>query len=404
MGKMKKNNYARVPFALLAIFILIFTVFSGAYLSNISNKRITEKPYILYRNKQMQDTIQVETTMLKIYAERAVIKAMEENPCAELSMINEEAGKNFKKSLEPYFPKKDYDGYLKKDGFLINMSSPILSVSTLSYSYISPNIFGKIVNMEGPVYYRTMGSVEVNITDTQTFQKVRKIIELDRVVDGTQPFLFDQSAKLELDFYDDGLIEDIIRYYLESALDNGHFDDIDKLNEEIVNNAVETAIAFDSARVYRHTSNNILHNYLIKKGEIDVLDYWNYINFGSGKGDKTITIDFSMYDSPFEFKPLIGGSTSYKKYSVLHTWNKKKIDIERNKYIDKENNKKSTVFDINISGTVKFFTEEIGVYPKVRYDKSIALDIKLHFGAIKEFSWAPSNEPQYESEEEFINE
>ncbi|MEW5760738.1 MAG: hypothetical protein AB1779_08225 [Candidatus Thermoplasmatota archaeon] len=374
----------------------------------INRERAAEEPYITHRNKQMQDTIGKITSTLKTNAELAVAKAMEEFPDADMSVINEKTDDNFKKSLEPYFPKAGYDGYLTTDGFLINMSSPIVSIGTAPFSHYSPNPFGKIVKMESPVYYRTMGSVEVNITDTKVGGKgkitAKTTIDLDRIVPSSRPFLLDQGTKLEYDFQDDSLIDDMVGYFLEKSLDNGYFSAVWDLNNAIVTDAVNIAIAIDSARIYRHTSNTALDSYLKGKGSIDVFDCWKYLKgYTSGAGDGAIKIDFSKYDKPFEFKSSTDASSSQIKYKVNHVWEQASIGIESNPYIDKENSKKAVVYDISIKGKAKYYVEEVDIHPKGKFDKSIDVDIMLHFGAVRDITWLSTEEIQYENENEFIN-
>ncbi|MEW5759910.1 MAG: hypothetical protein AB1779_04015, partial [Candidatus Thermoplasmatota archaeon] len=415
---MKKDRYGRIPFAILAILILVFAIFSAAYMVKINRERIAEEPYITHRNKQMQDTIGKETSMLKTNAELAVVKAISEYPSANMPEIYEESKENFLNSLEPYFTvnpdgtrKKnpdgtDYTGYLTTDGFEISIFNPEIFVSTVPFLYEDTNVLGDIVEFTGPVYYRTTGSVELRINDTKTPLKAKTTIDLDRVVAGTKPFLLEKGATVEYDFYEEGLIEEIVRYLLERSLDNKYKVGW-SIGTTIVRDALDIAVSMESAKAYRSTSNIDLHNYLIfNKRKIDVFDYWTSKK-SLGTGDGTITIDFSKYDSPIQFRAITSVTPSSVKYKSIHSWViLPEIEIEKNNYIDKEGNKRAVVYDIWVrDGKVKYSVEEIGIYPKTRYDREIDVNFHLHFGSIKDevFPFAMKG-VQIENKDKFIDE
>ncbi|UCF08840.1 MAG: hypothetical protein JSW28_03885, partial [Thermoplasmata archaeon] len=116
---LQKDERARIPFALIAVMLLMFSVFSGVYLAAVNMQRIEE---ITARERGLTTILETYTNEVKHLGELAVYTALEEDEThsAPMWQVNEDSYNNYLEMISPYTAEGGYD---TSDGYNVQMSS-----------------------------------------------------------------------------------------------------------------------------------------------------------------------------------------------------------------------------------------------------------------------------------------
>ncbi|MEM3397200.1 MAG: amidase domain-containing protein [Thermoplasmata archaeon] len=370
--KMRNDSSARVPFALVAVIILIMSGFAIALISSVSYQRYAEPAPS--QSLYLGDILRTQQDRIRSLAEEAVMRSVENLQTQQMWYISNDAYMKFVDLMN-----KNTGEQNKIAGrYVMTYSKPELKVGVVPFEYNTVNALGMKAKLRSPVYLRIAGSVDVTFTDTITKEKVlTTTVDLDKVVPTTRAFIMDQAARYQFDLSPNGLGNDILTYILQKNLDNGVTPTSDN-----VKGAVQFIVDLETAMLFRKTNNAALHNWIMSlpsKSNVDVYDaYKRTTGAGSGK----IRVDLSEYGNTFIF---YGESTKLgdteRKYDVnvgltLPTAN---ISIIPRQYSLMDLSSTSTAaitYDIYVRyGTVNIEGWEVNVPRPVKYKTTLSFEL-----------------------------
>ena len=305
--KIRDDTKARVPFALIAVIILIMSGFAVALISSVSYQRYSEPAPS--QSLYLSDIVREQQDRIRNLAEEAVMRSVENLQTQQMWFISNDAYQRFIDLMN----KNTGDANKIAGRYVLTYSKPELKVGVIPFEYNTVNALGMKSKLRSPVYLRIAGSVDIAITDTLTKEKVlTTTVDLDKVVPTTRAFIMDQATRYQYDLSPNGLGNDILNYILQTNLDKGVTPTADN-----VKGVVKFIVDLETAMLFRKTNDASLDQWirsLPSKSNVDVYDaYKRTVGVGTGK----IRIDLSEYGNTFIFygQDVTLGDTE-RKYDV----------------------------------------------------------------------------------------
>lgn len=324
--ELSSDETGQVPFALIAVIILVLASFSGAYLTGVNRESVDARQQ---RLEQINTVLEEYTTELKNTAEHAVLNALESDTShsAVMWQINEWAVSNFTELIEPYL---DDLGYNTSQGYNIKLSNPTMSVSTVPMEYDGVNSLGMSVKMKSSTYFTTIGSVDIKITDTETGHIINTKLDLGKVVPSTYPFMMEQKLRLLYDIESEGLIPKIARYLLNNTAAStcscndyslSPYDIDTTIIERHTKDAIDFSMQLEDIMLFHNTNNNELKIYLNSHMNLlDHFDPWDYWSDKYGFDDpinrEYMFLDISVYNNDVEFRDSNMGINTISNFNI----------------------------------------------------------------------------------------
>ncbi|MGC8913013.1 MAG: amidase domain-containing protein [Thermoplasmata archaeon] len=368
IGKMKDDTRGRVPFALIAVIIMIMSGFAIAMISRLSYEKYSEPAPS--QSLYLSDILRTQQDRIRDLAEEAVMRSVENLQTQQMWYISNDALMKFVDLMN----KNTGESNKIAGRYVITYSKPELKVGVVPFEYNTVNSLGMKAKLRSPVDLRIAGSVDITLTDTLTKEKVlTTTVDLDKVVPTTRAFIMDQATRYQYDLSPNGLGNDILQYILQTDLDKGLTPDPNNVKA-----AVKFVVDLETAMLFRKTNDASLDQWirnLPSKSNVDVYDaYKRSVGVGTGK----IRVDLSEYGNTFIFhgeSTKLGDTERKYEVNVALSLANSNILITPRQYSFMDLSSTSTAaitYDIYInSGTVSIEGWEVNVPRPVKYKTSV---------------------------------
>lgn len=298
------NDSGKVPFAIIGVLIVLFAGFSTIYIAALNNQ------YFLNSNKRtemLKDVLAAEEEKIKYLGEQAVLNALK-NDVTHSSLIwkiSQDAYRNFTELIAPYAPP---NGMPTQGGYNIIIRNPIMTVSPIPFEYEDYNSLGMKARLRSHLYFKSIGSAELLVTDLETNTRLNATISLDSLVPSTRIFLMEQILKFQKEASGDSTVGSDVAEMVEYMLRQRAKSDDAKIMTTDLIKAVNFAAFLEEIKLFHdydeaaaanlETVHNInFSDYISTHSLVDPAEIYP----GVGKGDGSILIDVSSYKQPFEF-------------------------------------------------------------------------------------------------------
>jgi hypothetical protein len=293
-----------MPFALIAVLIVIFAGFSTIYIATINTQHFLDSGE---RAEYLKELAEKESEKVKFLGEQAVLNALESDVIGSgfLWKISQDAYRNLSELLGPYFPP---DGMTTENGYNIKVFNPKMTVSPIPFEYEDKNSLGMDAMLRSYVYFRTIGSAELLVTDLRTNARFNATVPLDNLIPSTRLFMMEQMVKFLTEANGDSSVgaevAETVEYMLARrvAVDNGVITNMElatAINVAVFLEEIKFFHDYDEkAAAYFEAATGInFNNYVASRDLVDPAEIFP----GPGSGDGSMIIDVSLYGKPFVF-------------------------------------------------------------------------------------------------------
>ncbi|MEW5759191.1 MAG: hypothetical protein AB1779_00315 [Candidatus Thermoplasmatota archaeon] len=260
----KKKSFGRVPFAIIAVSVLLFTGISVAYISNINcsslkNEKKLEKSFVKIRTASTDAELDFQSQAYYIASE-TIAEAMKN--MYNLTEINKIVYKKFGDYLAKY-----YSPYKNKDGMEITVKDYIAFViideQTTRDIVPTDAIYknGEEQEVKKTAYLRVVGEVLYVVKDPIVNVTSEKRASLEKKIPSAYPLLIDFLNQMALQStQEEGEIGRMISYILytlgQLRIANGERDTSKIITIGDIKKAVNLAILLEEVRIYRNYDEN----------------------------------------------------------------------------------------------------------------------------------------------------
>jgi hypothetical protein len=301
----RSDDSGRVPFALIAILIIIFASFSTIYITTINNRYYLGSGNVV---DEMKDLLEAESERIQYLAGQAIRNALgkDDTHTSLVWSISQDAYRNFTELVAPYFPP---NGIKTAGGYELLLFEPVMTVSPLPFEYENFNPLGMKARMRSHVYLKAIGSAELIMKDPISGARVNTTVSLDTVVPSTRTFLMEQMVKFQIELKGDSSVGSDIAKIVEYMIEQEIRRDDTKVISDNLSRVVNIAILLEEIKLFHDYdevaaaalgTNNYgmnFNDYVSTQTLVDPSE----IYLGIRNYDDPLLIDVSTYGQPFFF-------------------------------------------------------------------------------------------------------